>query len=75
MKASRFSKKQIISILNENLKGVPVKDIIRKHGISDTTYYNWKTKYGCTTASKLKQTKEMETKLFRLKNHIYEFNI
>ena len=67
MKKSRFTETQIISILNESDAGVKVKDICRKHGISDATYYNWKSKYGGMSASKLKRMKEIEAELSRLK--------
>ena len=67
MKSSRFTETQIISILKEADAGVLVKDICRKHGISDATYYNWKSKYGGMAASDLKRLKEMETELSKLK--------
>jgi putative transposase len=67
MKSSRFTETQIIAILKEADAGVLVKDICRKHGISDATYYNWKSKYGGMTASDLKRMKEMETELSKLK--------
>jgi putative transposase len=67
MKRSRFTETQIISILKEADAGVLVKDICRKHGISDATYYNWKSKYGGMSASDLKRLKEMEQELSQLK--------
>lgn len=67
MKKSRFTETQIISILNEADAGMPVKDMCLKHGISDATYYNWKSKYGGMTASDLKKMKDMKQELFQLK--------
>ena len=67
MKGSRFSETQIISILKETEAGLLVKDVCRKHGISDATYYKWKSKYGGMAASDLKRMKEMEAELSRLK--------
>jgi putative transposase len=67
MKRSRFTETQIISILKEADAGVKVKDICRRHGISDATYYNWKSKYGGMSASDLKRMKEMERELGQYK--------
>ena len=67
MKKTRFTENQILAILKEGEAGVQVKDICRKHGISDATYYNWKSKYGGMSASDLKRMKEMEQELFQLK--------
>ena len=66
MKKSRFTETQIVAILNEADAGIQVKDICRKHGISDATYYNWKSKYGGMSASDLKRMKEMESELSQL---------
>lgn len=67
MKKTRFTENQIITILKEGEAGVQVKEICRKHGISDATYYNWKSKYGGMGASDLKRMKEMEQELSQLK--------
>jgi putative transposase len=67
MKSSRFTETQIIAILKEADAGMLIKDICRKHGISDATYYNWKSKYGGMAASDLKRMKEMEVELSKLK--------
>ncbi len=67
MKRSRFTETQIVSILKEADAGGKVKDICRQHGISDATYYNWKSKYGGMQASDLKRLKETEAELSQYK--------
>jgi putative transposase len=67
MKNSRFTESQIVSILKEADAGTKVKDICRRHGISDATYYNWKSKYGGLQASDLKRLKETEAELSQYK--------
>jgi len=67
MKKTRFTETQIIAILKEVESGMLVKDVCRTHGISDATYYNWKSKYGGMAVSDLKRMKEMEQELSRLK--------
>lgn len=67
MKKTSFTENQIIAILKEGEAGSPVKEICRKHRISDGTYYNWKSKYGGMDASDLKRLKAMEQELFQLK--------
>ena len=67
MKRSRFTETQIVSILKEADAGAKVKDLCRKHGISDATYYNWKSKYSGMDASDLKRMKELEGELSQYK--------
>jgi len=67
MKRGRFTETQIVSILKEADAGARVKDICRQHGISDATYYNWKSKYGGMQASDLKRLKETEAELSQYK--------
>lgn len=67
MKKSRFSESQIIAVLKEADVGMKVEDICRKHGISNATYYNWKSKYGGMEASDVKRLKELEEENAKLK--------
>ncbi len=67
MRKSRFTKSQIVAILKEADAGMKVAELCRKHGISDATYYNWKSKYGGMEASDLKRNKELESENARLK--------
>jgi putative transposase len=67
MKKSRFTETQIVSILKEADAGRPVKEVCRQHGISDATYYKWKSKYGGLEASELKRVKELEAENAKLK--------
>jgi len=67
MKKSRFTESQIVAILQEVESGMKVKDLCRKHGISDATYNNWKAKYGGMSISELKRTKELEAENAKLK--------
>ena len=67
MKKTRFTETQIVAILKEADAGMKVADICRKHGISDATYYNWKSKYGGMESSDLKRMKELESELSQYK--------
>jgi putative transposase len=67
MKQSKFSESQIVAILREGDAGVPVAEILRKHGISSATYYKWKAKYAGVEVSDLKRMRELEAENAKLK--------
>jgi putative transposase len=67
MKKSRFTESQMVAILKEADDGMKVADVCRKHGISQPTYYAWKSKYGGMSVSELKRVKELEADHAKLK--------
>ena len=62
MKRSRFSEEQIIGILKEHQAGHGAKDLCRKHGISDATFYKWRSKYGGMEVSDARRLKALESR-------------
>ena len=67
MKRKRFTTEQIIEVLKEAEAGVPVKDLARKHGMSETSFYKWREKFGGMQVSDAKRLKELEDENRRLK--------
>jgi putative transposase len=72
MRAKRFSEEQIIGVLMEAEAGAKTKELCRKYGISDATFYNWKAKYGGMTVSEARRLKELESENTRLKKLLAE---
>ena len=56
----RYTEEQIIGFLREADAGIPVKELCRRHGISEATFYNWKAKYSGMTVSEARRLKELE---------------
>jgi putative transposase len=63
----RFSKEQIIAVLQEQEAGGVVKEIIRRHGISEQTFYRWKAKFGGMEVSDVRRLKALEAESSKLK--------
>lgn len=72
MKRSRFSDEQIIGILNEHQAGLGAKELCRKHGVSDATFYKWRSKYGGMEVSDAKKLKALEAENAKLKKLLAE---
>ena len=70
-----MTESQIVSILKEADAGVPVKELCRQHGISSSTFYKWKAKYGGMEASDVKRLKELEEENRRLKQMYAELSL
>ena len=67
MKRSRFTEEQIIGVLKEHELGAKTADLCRKHGISEATFYSWKSKFGGMDVSEAKRLKALETENSKLK--------
>ena len=67
MKRTRHTEEQIIAILKEQEAGVKTADLCRKHGISEQTFYNWKSKWGGLEVSEAKRLRGLESENARLK--------
>jgi putative transposase len=72
MKRSRFSDEQIIGMLKEHQAGLSARELCRKHGVSEPTFYKWRSKYGGMEVSDAKRLKALEEENARLKKLLAE---
>jgi putative transposase len=72
MRKSRFSDEQIIAILKEHQAGFLAAELCRKHGVSDATFYKWRSKYGGMEASDAKRLRSLEDENAKLKKLLAE---
>lgn len=72
MKKSKFTESQIIGILKQQQSGKSLNDICRDHGISQGTFYQWKSKYSGLEVNQLKKIKDMEAELAQYKRIVAE---
>lgn len=71
----RFTEEQIIRILKEHEGGKKAADIIREHGISEQTFYRWKSKFGGMDVSEAKRLKQLEEENRRLKEMVADLSL
>lgn len=67
MKRSRFSDEQVIGILKEHQAGLSAVELCRKYGVSDATFYKWRSKYGGMEVAEAKRLKALEEENGKLK--------
>ena len=75
MRKSKYTEEQIIGFLRHVEAGMPVKDLCRKHGFSDASFYKWRAKYGGMNVSEAKRLKELESENGKLKKLLAEAHL
>ena len=75
MRKSQYTEEQIIGFLRQVEAGMPVKDLCRKHGFSDASFYKWRAKYGGMNVSEAKRLKELESENGKLKKLLAEAHL
>ena len=72
MRNSRFTEEQIIGVLKEHQAGIPVAELCRKHGVSEATFYNWRSRYGGMEVSQARRLKSLAEENRKLKKLLAE---
>jgi putative transposase len=75
MKRKRFSEEQIIGVLKEAEAGLPVQELVRKYGVSEQTFYRWKSKFGGMEVNDAKKLKALEDENRRLKHLVADLTL
>ena len=75
MKKSRFTEEQIIRILKENNGGMTTREICRRHGVSSSTFFKWRTKFGDMNVSDARRLKALEDENRRLKRIVADLTL
>ena len=75
MRKSKYTEEQIIGFLRQVEAGMPVKELCRKHGFSDASFYKWRAKYGGMDVSEARRLKELESENGKLKKLLAEAHL
>ncbi len=75
MKKTRFTEEQIIGVLQEALAGRPIRELCRHHGITETTFFRWRHKYGSMQVSEARRLKAFEEENRRLKKLVADLSL
>nr|WP_141671043.1 transposase [Gilliamella apicola] len=71
----KMTEHQIVAILKEAEAGIPVKELCRKYGMGNSTFYKWREKYGGMETSDIKRLKELEAENRKLKQMFAELSL
>jgi putative transposase len=75
MRKSKYTEEQIIGFLRQVEAGMAVKDLCRKHGFSDASFYKWRAKFGGMDVSEARRLKELESENGKLKKLLAEAHL
>ena len=75
MKKTRFTEEQIIGVLQEAVAGRPIRELCRHHGITETTFFRWRHKYGSMQVSDARRLKALEEENRRLKKLVADLSL
>jgi putative transposase len=75
MKGKKFTDEQIIAVLKEAEAGATIKDVCRRHGISEQSFYRWKAKYGGMEISDARRLRSLEDENRRLKHLVADLTL
>lgn len=75
MRKRRYTEDQIIRIMKQHETGIKATDLCREHGISEATFYNWKSKFGGTTMTEAQRLRHMEDENHRLKQLVADLSL
>jgi putative transposase len=75
MKRSRFTEEQIVRVLQEHVSGTKIRDICRRHGITETTFHRWRAKFGGMQVSDARRLKALEDENRRLKKLVADLSL
>lgn len=75
MRKSKYSEEQIIGFLKQVEAGMALKELCRKHGFSDASFYKWRAKFGGMNVSEARRLKELESENSKLKKLLAEAHL
>jgi putative transposase len=75
MKRKRFTEEQMIGVLKEAEVGLPIEELVRKYGVTEQTYYRWKSKFGGMEVNEAKRPRGLEDENRRLKHLVADLTL